>query len=104
MTYNANRTSNIETPSDAPGKVVVEAILSGHGDCEFEPTAHFWEVNGVVYNVTFFGAGTQYVGACSVRTSTIRVDGVPLSFALAVPLRATPSPRHFRPPPPHTIG
>ena len=50
----------METPSDAPGKVVLEAILSGHGDCEFEPTAHFWEVNGVEYNVTFFGAGTAY--------------------------------------------
>ena len=58
--YNANRTSNIETPEDAPGKVVLEAIISGHGDCEFEPTAHFWEVNGNEYNVTYFGAGTAY--------------------------------------------
>ena len=59
-TFNANRTSTIETPADAAARVVVEAIISGHGDCEFTPTAHFFEVNGDVYNVTFFGAGTAY--------------------------------------------
>ena len=61
--YNANRTVEITTPSETGTieKVILEAIISGHGDCEFEPTAHFWSMNGVtVANVSFFGAGSAY--------------------------------------------
>lgn len=58
--YNANRTSVITTPPEDTQKVTLEAIISGHGDCEFEPTSHHWLVNGDEYNITFFGAGTQY--------------------------------------------
>lgn len=64
--YNANRSITFVTPDDI-SKVVFQTIISGHGDCEFEPTSHHWRVNGVEgYNVSFFGAGTAY--GCQDKT------------------------------------
>ena len=61
--YNANRTLRFEVP-EGTTKVVLEAIVSGHGDCEFMPTSHHWYFNGNKatsnYSASFFGAGTMW--------------------------------------------
>ena len=62
--YNANRTLRFAVPEGAT-KVVLEAIVSGHGDCEATPTAHHWYFNGAraqagVYKGEFLGAGTMW--------------------------------------------
>ena len=46
-------------------KVVLEALVTGHGDCEFMPTAHHWYFNGArvqaeKYEAAFLGAGTMW--------------------------------------------
>ena len=62
--YNANRTLAFSAPAGAT-KVVLEALVTGHGDCEMAPTAHHWYFNGKVaqadeYQAAFLGAGTMW--------------------------------------------
>ena len=62
--YNANRTLSFSVPAKT-SKVVLEALVTGHGDCEFMPTAHHWYFNGVrvqaeKYEAAFLGAGTMW--------------------------------------------
>jgi hypothetical protein len=62
--YNANRTLRFAAPAGAT-KVVLEALVSGHGDCEFVPTAHHWYFNGEraqadEFRAAFLGAGSMW--------------------------------------------
>ena len=64
--YNANQTVFFETPA-AASKVELVSTISGHGDCEFEPTSHHYEVNNETYSIEFFEAGTMWGCAEQVR-------------------------------------
>jgi len=64
--YNANKTVGFAVPAaaggggGAPDRVELVATVSGHGDCEFAPTSHHWDVNGETFSVEFFRAGTMW--------------------------------------------
>ena len=49
--YNANRTLLVSAPEGAVRAQVV-AIISGHGNCEFQPTSHHFVVNGQDFNTS----------------------------------------------------
>ena len=57
--YNANKTVTFDAP-EAATRVELVATISGHGDCEFEPTSHHYDINGETYSVEFFHAGTMW--------------------------------------------
>ena len=51
--YNENRTINVTVPVPSQTKrVIIVAIISGHGGCEFVPTSHSFLVNGQSFNTT----------------------------------------------------
>jgi hypothetical protein len=59
--YNANKTVGFEVPAGGvPERVELVATISGHGDCEFAPTSHHYEINGETFSVEFFHAGTMW--------------------------------------------
>lgn len=56
--YNVNKTVTF-TPPPGTKRVVVAAIITGHGGCEFQPTSHHYIVNG--NNASYYNTSTaQY--------------------------------------------
>lgn len=66
--YNDNRTLLIAPPVPlaAPRKVELAAIISGHGNMEFLPSTHTFEVNGVAFSTTSEGVAGTGMG-CSTH-------------------------------------
>ncbi|KAJ8609830.1 hypothetical protein CTAYLR_008136 [Chrysophaeum taylorii] len=60
--YDANKTIVFDVPAVGGGvrKVELVATISGHGDCEFEPTAHTYAINNHSFEIEMFGAGTMW--------------------------------------------
>jgi len=44
--YNENRTYTFSVDSDTTKRVTLRALITGHGNCEFLPTSHWWSLNG----------------------------------------------------------
>lgn len=59
--YNANRTLSFTVP-EGTKQVQLHALITGHGDCEFMPTSHHWQVNDYAteYVKGFWEAGTMW--------------------------------------------
>jgi len=69
-TYNANRTLMLAPPAPLGKmrKVVLAAIISGHGNMEFLPSTHTFEINGEAFTVSSEGvAGTDMGCTTHVR-------------------------------------
>jgi hypothetical protein len=71
--YNENRTFAFAAPAGG-GRAVLSALVTGHGGCEFLPSAHFWRFgNGAALFSTTDAAGGSFMNAgspfgCADRT------------------------------------
>lgn len=76
--YNVNRTLTVDVP-DGATRVEVEALITGHGNCEFEPTSHHFIINGVDFNTN------------DIAFDRFRLAGTALGCTLQVPRGSLPN-------------
>lgn len=69
--YNENRTIHFTVPVGTK-QVILRALITGHGDCEFLPTSHHFSINGLEYNSTAI-AHDQYMLAGTPMGCTLQV-------------------------------